>query len=220
MTNPYQVVKDFERALCDYTGAPYAVTVNSCTNALFLALKYQRHLLDPEYCPKIEIPKRTYVSVPMQIKHAGFKVSFRDEDWKGYYLLRGTEGIYDCARWFTKNLFDKIRTLEHGDDANKQFYDSYVCVSFHWSKTLGVQQGGAILHNDPAFDEWARLARFDGRTEGVAPIKDDFKMLGYHMYMSPEIAAEGLVRIKFLKDHNDPLPNDNYPDLSQMEIFK
>lgn len=36
--NPFQVVKDFERALCEYTGAPYAVTTTSCTMALLLAV--------------------------------------------------------------------------------------------------------------------------------------------------------------------------------------
>jgi hypothetical protein len=38
--------------------------------------------------------------------------------------------------------------------------------------------------------------------------------------MSPEIAAEGLVRLMHLPKHNPDLPNDDYPDLSQMDIFK
>lgn len=212
MSNPYQVVKDFEKALCDYTGSPYAVTVNSCTNALFLALKYQRELDINNGLQSVEIPKRTYISVPMQIKHAGFGVKFRDEDWLGIYRLNPFN-IWDSARFFTKNLFYYATN-------NKNYDKSYVCVSFHWSKTLGIQQGGAILHNDPEFDRWSRMARFDGRTEGITPKNDKFTMLGWHMYMSPEIAAEGLIRLKFLKDCNDPLPNDDYPDLSQMEIFK
>ena len=96
----------------------------------------------------------------------------------------------------------------------------YVCVSFHWSKILGIQQGGAILHSDPEFDTWARKARFDGRTEGVSPKDDKFETLGYHMYLSPEIAAEGLVRLHHLPKHNPDLPNDDYPDLSKLELFK
>ena len=35
--NPYKVVKMFEEEVAHYTGAPYAVSMNSCTNALFLA---------------------------------------------------------------------------------------------------------------------------------------------------------------------------------------
>ena len=38
--NPYKIVKMFEEEVAHYTGAPYAVSVNSCTNALFLACKY------------------------------------------------------------------------------------------------------------------------------------------------------------------------------------
>jgi hypothetical protein len=45
-------------------------------------------------------------------------------------------------------------------------------------------------------------------------------MLGWHMYMSPEIAAEGLVRLMHLPKHNPDLPNDDYPDLSKIELFK
>ena len=64
-----------------------------------------------------------------------------------------------------------------------------------------------------------RRARFDGRTEGLAPRDDDF-ILGWHCYMTPEVAAEGLMRLSLLPDHNDDLPNDDYPDLSTFEIFQ
>ena len=40
--NPHQVTKDFEEAVAQYTGAPYCVAVNSCTNALFLSLMWKR----------------------------------------------------------------------------------------------------------------------------------------------------------------------------------
>ena len=44
--NPHQVTKDFEREIAAYCGSPYAVAVNSCTNALFLCLQWfsQRYL--------------------------------------------------------------------------------------------------------------------------------------------------------------------------------
>ena len=38
--NPYKVVQMFEEEIAYYTGAPYAISVNSCTNALFLACKW------------------------------------------------------------------------------------------------------------------------------------------------------------------------------------
>jgi len=204
--NPFQVVKDFEAALCEYTGAPYCVTTNSCTMALLLACKY----LNVE---NVEIPNRTYVSVPMSIIHAGGKVRFRDYEWRGQYQL-WPYPIWDSARWLTGNIWN---SPELSDLPRNQ---KYICLSFHWNKTLGIQQGGAILHNNGVADVMLRRMRFDGRAEGVAPKDDVFPILGYHCYMSPEIAAEGLVRLSHLPKHNDPLPNDDYPDLSKIELFK
>jgi len=211
MANPHQVTKDFERALCEYTGAPYAVAVNSCTMALLLAVAWHRACGWPRDVPLadlqnhvVEIPKRTYVSVPMSIIHAGGRPTFRDEKWYGTYQLKPLP-VWDCARWFASSMYRE---------------GEFQCVSFHWSKTLGIQQGGAILHDSPEADEWLRRARFDGRKEGVAPKDDTFPIIGWHCYMSPEVAAEGLVRLSFLPKHNDPLPNDDYPDLSKLEIFR
>lgn len=220
--NPYQVVEDFEQALCDYTGARYAVTVTSCTMALLLALKHWSGIHsrfcagepDPEECmvemgsePTIIIPSRTYISVPMSIKHAGLNVGFVDKVWLGEYELEPYP-IWDSARLFTSGMCDGM--IEEG----------MKCVSFHWTKTLAIGQGGAILTNDELADEWLRKMRFDGRTAGVAPKDDDFDMIGHHCYMSPRDAADGLSRLAVLPKTNAPLPNDDYPDLSKMEIFK
>ena len=214
MYSAHQVTREFEKALCEYTGAPYAVTTTSCTMALLLAVAYhvqrerwlamEADLLAYFERLRVEIPKRTYVSVPMSIIHAGGRPTFRDEDWLGWYQLAPLP-VWDSARWFTSQLYVQ---------------GHMICVSFHWSKTLGIQQGGAILHDNPEADAWLRRARFDGRTEGVAPKDDVFTFAGWHAYMSPEVAALGLMRLSLLPKHNEPLPNDDYPDLSQMEIFR
>lgn len=225
MNNPYQVVKDFERAVGEYTGAPYVVAVNSCTMALLLAVAW--HLRNPMHrlMPSgnldtvhweavrqpIEIPKRTYVSVPMSIIHAGGRPTFRDEEWSGFYQLEPLN-VWDYARYFTSGMWLDRQRINHAG--------AMLCTSHHWSKTLGLQQGGCILHDNAEADMWLRKARFDGRTEGIPPVQDTFDMVGWHCTMSPEIAALGLVRLHFLPKHNDPMPNDEYPDLSQMEIFQ
>jgi len=208
MFNPHQVTRDFEEAICSYTGAPYAVAVNSCTMALLLAIKW--HVKDLHYTPCVKIPKHTYVSVPQSIFHAGGKVKFIDHEWEAAYRLNPFP-VWDSARWFTSNMYN---ALTWGGGIGM------VCVSFHASKTLGIEQGGAILHNDPEADKWFRKARFDGRTEGVEPKDDTFDMIGYHCYLNPSIAAQGLLKLASLPRHNAPLPNSDYPDLSKMEIFK
>ena len=194
---PYRVVRDFEAELCRYTGARFAVTTTSCTMALLLVCKWHEVLT-------VTVPKRTYTSVPQSIIHAGGQVSFHEREWRGSYQLVPYP-IYDCARRFTSGMYQPSQ---------------FQCVSFHWSKILGLGQGGAILHDDPNADKWLRRARFDGRTEGVAPKDDDITMIGYHCYMSPETAAQGLMRLSLLPLHNNDLPNSDYPDLSKMEIFQ
>lgn len=227
--NPHQVTKDFEAALCEYTGAPYAVAVNSCTMALLLAVawhlrgkeKADRNWAAPGYA-EIEIPKRTYVSVPMAIVHAGGRPTFRDEEWLGQYQLSPLP-VWDSARLFTGDMFRKFtfggwsRMERTGNDLSGSVMQ---CVSFHASKTLALEQGGAILHDNPDADAWLRRARFDGRTEGVPPKDDAFPHLGWHCYMNPSTAALGLLKLHALPRHNAPLPNDPYPDLSQLEIFR
>lgn len=166
----------------------------------------------------VEIPKRTYVSVPMSIIHAGGRPMFRDEDWLGAYQLKPLP-VWDSARWLSSGMY-KGEARWQAQKLRGNGAGQMICLSFHWSKTLCIQQGGAILHDDPAADRWLRKARFDGRTEGVAVKHDTFDMVGWHCYMSPEIAAAGLVRLRNLPRHNQPLPNDDYPDLSACDIFR
>lgn len=217
-SNPFDVVRQFEAALCEYTGAPYCVTTTSCTMALLLATRWQLWPRRPTSSNEVSIPKRTYIGVPMSIVHAGGRPTFRDEDWQGAYRLDPLP-IWDSARRFRRNMYSwAMKWSPHDDTQNAP--DGMVCLSFHWSKTLGIEQGGAILHADPEADRWLRMARFDGRQEGVAPSEQKDWILGYHAYMAPETAAKGLMRLSLLKGDEPDLPNSDYPDLSTLEIFK
>lgn len=237
MSCPFDINREFESELCRYTGAKFAVTTNSCTMALFLALKW--HYEQGCGFETVAIPARTYVSVPMVIKQAGFNVAFEDREWRGWYNLRPLQ-IWDSARYFTSGIFNQLAF-----DLCSRSGFGFVCVSFHSTKTLGlkrqilreaglgdldsdglyptgewdIEQGGAILHNSPEADAWFRKARFDGRTEGVAPAEDRFDMIGYHCYLNPSSARLGLQLLRQLPQHNPPLPNDDYPDLSLHPIF-
>lgn len=190
MSNPFEVVRQFEKDLCEYTGSPYCVTTTSCTMALLLACIYHK-------VGMVQIPRYTYVGVAQSIIWAGGNVAFRDENWLGLYQLTPYP-IWDSARWISSGMYMPGQMM---------------ALSFHWNKTLGLQQGGAILHDDPEADPILRKMRFDGRTEGVAPKNDTF-ILGLHAYMAPEIAALGVMRLNSLPRRNQALPNDDYPDLS------
>jgi dTDP-4-amino-4,6-dideoxygalactose transaminase len=204
MFNPHQVTKDFEEAIAEYCGAPYAVATTSCTMGLFLACAWVKQKYNHGDDCFVVMPKRSYVGVPMSIKNAGYDVRFRDEEWSGEYMLHPL-AIWDSARRTTSGMYRPGQMQ---------------VLSLHWSKILGVQQGGVILLDDAEAADWLRRARFDGRREGVPPDEDTFDMIGYHAYMSPEVAASALMRLSLLPEHNEDLPWDDYPDLSKLEIFK
>ena len=206
MKNPFDVVRDFEKALGEYAGAPYVVAVNSCTAALRLALRWEFiSTLEPR---SVIIPKRTYPSVPMAAIWAGWKVQFTDVEWEGVYPIGGTL-VWDCAKRLKRDMHKRVR-ME--------------CLSFHPQKPLAISTGGgAILHDDAEADRWFRQMRFDGRTEGVPTKDDEYTMIGEHCYMMPPAAAEGLHRLSiYSKRPPVEMPADinEYPDLSQWEVFK
>lgn len=205
MIDAYAVTRQFEAALCEYTGAKYAVAVGSCSVAIQLACEW---LVVNTWVGKIVqdiiLPSRTYCSVPMAIKRAGHNVRFVDYKWRGVYQLAPTR-VWDCARRMTSGMYVP---------------GQFQCVSHSSSKILGSEQGGCILHDNDEADPWFRRMRFDGRTEGVAAVDDDFREIGLHAIMLPSIAAQLLLKLSFLPKHNEDLAAIEYPDLSRFECFK
>ncbi len=203
--DPHQVTRDFEAALCRYTGARFAVTTTSCTMAITLALSFWRSQWTNVIPVKhIDMPWHSYVGVPAAILNAGFTPRFFPIEWEGEYQLEPLP-VWDSARRFTFGMFRR---------------NQMQCVSFHSSKILGDTQGGAILHDNDLADAWLRRARFDGRTEGVSAADDDVQYPSWHAYMSPDVAARLLWKLSNLPLHNADLPKSDYPDLSTLSAFK
>jgi len=202
-SNEYKITEDFERAVADYTGAPFAIAVDNCSNALFLALTYAgiagKH---------ITIPSRTYMSVPCEIIHAGGKVVFQPGMAEGAYRLFPTM-VYDSALRFTADMY---------------ISGSLMCLSFTGPyKNLKLGKGGMILTDSEHAYGWFKKARMSGRNE-VSYHNDTFTMLGWNFYMMPEIAARGLMLMRGFYDMNGQKVNIpdavvKYPDLSKFKIY-
>lgn len=201
--NPYQVVEMFEQALAEYTGAKYAVCVESCTAAIFLSLMWlKKHAGD---IGEITIPSRTYPSVPCSIIHAGGRVKFKDREWEGEYALLPYT-IWDAALRFKRGMY-------HG---------GCQCISMHIKKHLKIGRGGAILTDDFEAVKWFRKARFDGRNP-VPLQEDNFDMLGWNVYMNPPDAARGLQLLQALGDtelEDLKVVDQKYNDLSKFPIYQ
>jgi dTDP-4-amino-4,6-dideoxygalactose transaminase len=210
MKNVYDITNEFEKRLADYTGAPYVVTVDNQSNALFLSLYYE-HVVKDNTSDTITIPSRTYPSVPCEIIHAGLKVKFkpvRGKTLKGAYQLEGSN-IWDSALRFTADMYQP---------------GSHMCVSFTGPyKHFKLSKGGAILTDDYDAYLWFRRARYSGRRE-CSYHDDHFDMLGWNFYMMPELAARGLLLMgQFYDLEGKPKHNKDlelpYPDLSKFPIY-
>jgi dTDP-4-amino-4,6-dideoxygalactose transaminase len=208
----YQITDDFEKELGKYTGAPYVVTLDNMSNALFLALYYEKNIVKSINGDKISIPNRTYPSVPCEIIHAGLKVDFTPVEGKtikGAYQLVGSN-VWDSALSFTADMYKP---------------GSHMCVSFTGPyKHFKLSKGGAILTDSLDAYHWFKRARYSGRRE-CSYHDDNLDMIGWNFYMMPELATRGLLlmnqfyNIDGTKKHNRDLELP-YPDLSKFEVYK
>jgi hypothetical protein len=163
----------------------------------------------------VEIPCRTYPSVPCEIIHAGIKVKFSSVDGdklKGAYQLIGSN-VYDSALRFTHNMY---------------IPNTHMCVSFTGPyKHFKLSKGGAILTDSEDAYKWFKKARFSGRDECSYHV-DNFDInpvIGWNFYMMPELSARGLLMItQFYNSDGSPKHNEDlelpYPDLSKFNIYK
>lgn len=228
----HKITEQFEQELCRYTCAPYAVAVDNCSNALFLALYYEIHIKQTTKfaylvgsgieSPIIRLPRHTYPAVPAEVIHAGGKVDFYTPNWseegvkighcKGPYNLFPTK-VYDSALRFTCKMY---------------YPSTHMCLSFTGPfKHLKLGKGGAILTDDEQAYKWFKKARFSGRSECSYHDDnfDDNPVIGWNMYLMPEIAARGLLLMQqFYDAKGNPKSNPDlelpYPDLSKFKLWQ
>jgi dTDP-4-amino-4,6-dideoxygalactose transaminase len=206
--NPYKIINEFEEKVAEYAGCKYCVAVDSCTNAIFLCCKY----IGVEV---VIIPKFTYPSIPCAIINAGGNVQFSDHEWSEFYRLEPYP-VYDAAHMFQRDMYKTSPYTLCGGDADL-YPHAFMCISFSTTKPINIGKGGMILTNDDKAIEWFRQARYFGRHE-TPLMKDEFKMIGWNMYMMPEQAARGLLLMLNVEDKNHT-PKTKYPDLSQFGIY-
>lgn len=194
----FDVVEKFEKEISKFFGSPYAVATDCCTHAIELCLRYKLY-------DNISCPRHTYLSVPMTFIKLNLSWSFNDQDWKDFYFIEGTNIIDAAVLW-----------KEHS-----YVPDTFMCLSFQFKKHLNLGKGGMILTDDKVASENLKKMSYDGRLPEVAWAEQDIDMLGYHYYMTPEVAADGITKFNSVKNI-DPKRWSylNYPDLQKMKFFK
>jgi dTDP-4-amino-4,6-dideoxygalactose transaminase len=195
----FEIISEFEQAIAEFFGSPYAVAVDSCTHGIELCLRYTKET-------KISVPKRTYLSVPFLAEKMGLEREWRDEEWEDYYTLNyGDKRIIDAAVLWKKDSY---------------IPNTFMCLSFQYQKHLSLGRGGVILlDNEEDFIKLKKMS-YDGRLPNIPWREQNIDTVGFHYYMTPETAKLGLEKIKHAIETTPKkwLVTD-WPDLTEMKIF-
>ena len=194
----FKIIKEFENAIAHFYGSPYAISVDSCTHAIELCLRYQN-------IEKIVIPNRTYLSIAFLAHKIGIDLEWRREDWVNYYYLGGTNIIDAAVLW----------------EQNSYLPGTLMCLSFQYQKHLSLGRGGMILTDNENTRDELKLMSYDGRKPDLPWRDQNISSVGYHYYMTPETAQLGLKKLpEAIKTKPRKWTIEDWPDLQKMDIFK
>ena len=194
----FEVIKTFENALAKFFGSPYAVATDCCTHAIELCLRYKE-------IDKFTVPPNTYPSIPNLAKKIGIEFEWKEEDWKDYYYLGGTN-IIDAAVLWKKHSY---------------IPGTLMCLSFQFQKHLSLGRGGMILLDDKEAKDELKKMSYDGRDPDIPWREQNISTIGYHYYMTPETAQRGLEKLpEAIKTKPKDWKLEEWPDLSNMDVFK
>ncbi len=135
----FETVKKFENEIAKFYGSPYAIATDSCTHGVELCLRYMD-------IKEINVPKRTYLSIPFLAHKLNIKLNWKDENWTDYYYL--TDNIVDAAVLWKRNSYVP---------------GAFMSVSFQFQKHLSLGRGGIILTDNQEAAIQLKKMSYDGR---------------------------------------------------------
>ena len=163
------IVEDFESEIANYVGAKYAVTFNSATSAIFLALQNKNIT--------VSVPSMIPPVVLNAIITSGNDYDFTDDiDWVGdSYVLHdfGDYKIVDSAQKLQEDQFKK----ECNDD-------DLMVFSFYPTKPVGGCDGGMIVSNNLDKIKPLKEIALNGMTYSHNNWERKIRVAGYKMYMN------------------------------------
>ena len=171
--------KEFEKRVCEYTGAKYAVATSSCTSALFLALK----ALGVNEGNEVIVPTFTFASTAHVVVHCGAIPLFIDCDFDTFQI--DTSKIEEKITPRTKAIIPvhyggnpvemkevlklskkyNLKVIEDSAHAIGSEYkgkkigsleSNATCFSFYATKNLTTAEGGMIVTDDKELADIAR----------------------------------------------------------------
>lgn len=193
----FNTVVEFEKKIAEFFGSPFAVAVDSCTHGIELCLRYNN-------VKSINVPKQTYISIPFLAKKLNLGLEWRTQNWKDFYYL--SYSVIDAAVLWKPNSY---------------IPKTFMSISFQYQKHLSLGRGGMILTDNQEAAIKLKKMSYDGRLPNIPWKEQNIDMVGYHYYMTPEIAEEGLTKLPtaILNKPKEWTIND-WPDLTKLEIFR
>jgi len=202
-------VEDFEKWLAEFVGTKYAVALNSCTDALYLALRYLKIGAGDE----VIVPSRTFVATVQVVIQVGATPVFYDygED-PTTKITEKTKAIIPVhiegeiepfiGEVIHEGMARNIPVIEDAAQAlgatqngvKAGAFGLAGCFSFYPAKILGAfGDAGAITTNDEKFYHWVKGAR--------AHFKETHEDWGVNSRMDNLQAAILNVRAKYLEQN-------------------
>ena len=211
-------VLEFEKALCDYTGAKYAVTFTSATTALFSAYK----ICGIGNGDEVITTPISFVATSNMFVDLGAKPIWCDVKLDGNIderlitklITNKTKAIVPvhfagkpvaidtiCEIAKKHNLLvieDAAHALGSSINGKKigSFSDMTI-LSFHAIKPITTAEGGAVLTNNEEFAKQLRLIRSNGIVKKQF-YNSDMLSMGYNFRMNEISASLGITQLKKL----------------------
>lgn len=193
----FNIITEFEKNIAEFFGSTYAVAVDCCTHGVELSLRYTN-------AKSINVPKRTYLSIPFLSYKLNIDLVWKDENWQDFYYV--TDSVIDAAVLWKKDSY---------------IPNTFMSVSFQFRKHLSLGRGGVILTDDKdAYLELKKMS-YDGRLPDVFWKEQDIESVGYHYYMTPETAELGLEKLpEAISKAPTQWTINDWPDLTNLKVFK
>ena len=218
------LVRSFESAFAEYTGAKFAVAVNSCTAALHLAMR----ALNIGPGDEVIVPDLTFAATANAPIFCGAKPVLADIDEDTFNLspkqvlkkiTSKTKAIipvhYGGQPCDMKELLEiakdyKLHVVEDCAHSLGADYDgkktgtfgAMGCFSFYPTKIITTLEGGMIITNDERFDKRLRTLREHGMSRNALERENgatwfyDVVDLGYNYRLTDPQAALGASQLK------------------------
>jgi len=214
-------VRDFEEAFAEFLGVDYAVGVNSCTDALVIALR----ALNIGPGDEVICPAFTFIATVDAVIRVGATPVLVDIDARSYTI--SADKIQSAITEKTKAIIpvhlygracDMGRIMEIAKEKGLEIVEDCAqaagsmvgedfcgtlgragCFSFYPTKNLGgIGDGGMLVTRDESLAQEARLMRDHGRS----PMGWSFERIGFNSRLDPIQAMYLDMKIEDLEEAN------------------